>query len=104
MNVIESVESGLFDSLIQSLKPLPNSNTEKWETLAGKVADYQTEWNKWYAGYLEYEQLLQKENQWKGNGQYSYAFLTQTVTELCTALEARETLKQLRHQGAANKG
>ncbi|EGO59783.1 hypothetical protein NEUTE1DRAFT_136820 [Neurospora tetrasperma FGSC 2508] len=89
LNVIESIEDGLFDSLIESLNSLPNSNTEKWwETLAGKVADCQTEWNKWYAAYLECERFLQNENQWKGNGQYSYVFLTQTVTELCTALEA----------------
>lgn len=44
LNVIEPIEDGLFDSLIESLNSLPNSNTEKWwETLAGKVADCQTE-------------------------------------------------------------
>lgn len=104
LNVIDPIESGLFDSLIASLKSLPttnSNNTEKkfpWETLAGKVADCQTEWNKWYATYLECEPLLQSENQWKqgGNGQYSYTFLTQTVTELCNALEAcKKTLKHL---------
>ncbi|KAK3485999.1 uncharacterized protein B0T23DRAFT_448757 [Neurospora hispaniola] len=83
LNVIEPVESGLFNSLIESLNSLPNSNTEKWwETLAGKVADCQTGWNK------------------------CYAFLTQTVTELCTALEAlsRWTNKLTQASGSLAEG
>ncbi|KAK3491817.1 hypothetical protein B0T13DRAFT_505044 [Neurospora crassa] len=68
LNVIEPVEDGLFDSLINSLNSLPDSNNtaKKWWAR-------QTEWNKWYAAYLE---------------EFERSSLTQTVTELYTALEA----------------
>lgn len=105
LNVLEPVEDGLFDSIIQSLESLPNADTEKWKTLAEKVADCQSKWNKWYEVYLGCEQVLAKESLWKGNGKYSYLFFLQTATELCTAVEARkDTPKKPWDRVAANKG
>lgn len=84
---------GLFDFIIKSLKTLADlsdSNTAGWNALAGKMAECKVKWDAWYAGFVDREQFLQKEEQWNGNGRYSYLYLTRTATKLCDALSERK--------------
>lgn len=81
---------GLFDASIRSLRSLLDPNNVGWDILAGMVADRKSKWEEWYNGFVAREVFLQKEEQWKGNGQVSSRYLLQTVAELCNALEARK--------------
>ena len=88
------IDEGYFKSVIEALEGLPNSRSAGCANLATKMTVYANMWDAWHTLVENDQNSFLYPAKWKGQASLSHKSLTQTVVELCNALEKCKNARQ----------